>query len=242
MPLNNGVHACLCVPPIPFFWNADLAYYRTVKQKIDSLTDVSWEFKRTVDYHEEMNSDVRLWPGWKQLIPALDRPSVTVLDNASYHNRIVPSSVAPTSAATKAKMAEWLRAQKVTIDAQTPAVRTCQATLTFTCIWIGCSGRNAGPCCTTLTCELKAIELIWADVKGWIGHDNITFKVKDVEQLVMASFCRITTERWKACVQQTIKVGDAILERRQRDWRTSTHRTYSYKPSGQFHQLWRNRL
>jgi hypothetical protein len=33
-------------------------------------------------------------------------------------------------------------------------------------------------------CELNPIELIWAQVKGFVAENNTTFRLKDVEKLV----------------------------------------------------------
>ena len=53
-------------------------------------------------------------------------------------------------------------------------------------------------------CELNAIELVWADVKTWIGHENVTFKMKDVQRLVTAAFAHITKGQWASSVKHTI--------------------------------------
>jgi hypothetical protein len=41
-------------------------------------------------------------------------------------------------------------------------------------------------------CELNPIELIWAQVKGFVAENNTTFRLKDVKELVYGGFGRIT--------------------------------------------------
>jgi hypothetical protein len=38
-------------------------------------------------------------------------------------------------------------------------------------------------------CELNPIELIWAQVKGFVAKNNTTFRLKDVKELTYAAFC-----------------------------------------------------
>jgi hypothetical protein len=43
---------------------------------------------------------------------------------------------------------------------------------------------------------LNPIELIWAQVKGFVAENNKTFRLKDVKELVYGGFGRITKEVW----------------------------------------------
>ena len=43
---------------------------------------------------------------------------------------------------------------------------------------------------------MKPIELIWAQVKGFVAENNTTFRLKDVKELVYGGFGRITKEVW----------------------------------------------
>jgi hypothetical protein len=53
---------------------------------IDSCELVFLNKSKDGDYHQEMNSVVFLEWFENQLMPALQNPSLVVLDNASYHN------------------------------------------------------------------------------------------------------------------------------------------------------------
>ena len=60
------------------------------------------------DYHREMNSKIFLNWFEHSLLPALEEPSVIVLDNASYHNIRTDESKSPTTATRKGDMQKWL--------------------------------------------------------------------------------------------------------------------------------------
>ena len=54
-------------------------------------------------------------------------------------------------------------------------------------------------------CELNPIELIWAQVKGFVAENNTTFHLKDVKERVYGGFGRITKEVWAKVEDQVLK-------------------------------------
>ena len=48
-------------------------------------------------------------------------------------------------------------------------------------------------------CELNPIELIWAQVKGFVAKNNTTFRLKDVKELTYAAFGK----NYKRCVDKS---------------------------------------
>jgi transposase len=49
-------------------------------------------------------------------------------------------------------------------------------------------------------CEFNPIELIWGDLKGYIGRENSTFKLNDVKNLIQEGFSQIDKLKWlNAC-------------------------------------------
>lgn len=60
-------------------------------------------------------------------------------------------------------------------------------------------------------CELNPIELIWAQLKGFVGRNNKTFKLDDVEKMVKDGVNRIGAESWKKCVEHVIKREDEMM-------------------------------
>jgi predicted transcriptional regulator len=66
---------------------------------------------------------------------------------------------------------------------------------------------------------LNPIELIWGDLKGFVGHDNSTFKGEDVKALINKGFTQIDSAKWlhacehvKKYIEQMFWKSDAIHE------------------------------
>ena len=55
-------------------------------------------------------------------------------------------------------------------------------------------------------CKLNPIELIWAQVKGFVAENNTTFRLKDVKELVYGGICRITKEVWAKAEDHVLKI------------------------------------
>ena len=54
-------------------------------------------------------------------------------------------------------------------------------------------------------CELNPIELIWAQVKGFVAKNNTTFRLKDVKEFTYAAFGKITKDVWAKLKKNTAK-------------------------------------
>ena len=50
------------------------------------------------------------------------------------------------------------------------------------------------------------MELIWAQVKGFVADNNTTFHLKDVKELVYGGIGRITQEVWAKAEDHVIKI------------------------------------
>lgn len=68
--------------------------------------------KVELDYHSDMNAET--FESWMvdHLLPALDRPSIIILDNASYHSQL--GEKRPTTAWRKAHLQEWPEKKRIT--------------------------------------------------------------------------------------------------------------------------------
>jgi hypothetical protein len=53
---------------------------------------------------------------------------------------------------------------------------------------------------------LNPIELIWAQVKGFVAENNTTFRLKDVKELVYWGFDRIKKEVWAKAEDHVLKI------------------------------------
>ena len=68
------------------------------------------------DYNREMNTVVFMDWFTNTLIPALEEPSLILLDNATYHNARTDDTKTPTSGSRKAEMQQWLSSRGIPYD------------------------------------------------------------------------------------------------------------------------------
>jgi hypothetical protein len=54
--------------------------------------------------------------------------------------------------------------------------------------------------------ELNPIELIWAQVKGFVAKNNTTFRLKDAKELTYAAFGKITKDVWTKAEEHVVKI------------------------------------
>ncbi|GBL81144.1 hypothetical protein AVEN_83195-1 [Araneus ventricosus] len=55
-------------------------------------------------------------------------------------------------------------------------------------------------------CELNPIELIWAQVKGYIARQNQTFKLPEVKTLLLEALDKVSGNDWKNAVAHVTKI------------------------------------
>ena len=154
------------------------------------------------DYHQEMNAECFLDWFENTLLPALEKPTVIVLDNASYHNTQVEGTKAPTSASRKAEMREWLNNHEIPFE----PVMTCVELLNI--IRLNKGERQfetdrlaglAGHVCLRLPVkhpELNPIEIAWGLEKRYVATHNTTFKMSDVKRLWQEARHVVTKKTW----------------------------------------------
>ena len=161
------------------------------------------------DYHHEMNTKVFMNWFLNVLLPSLTQPSVIILDNASYHNQTTTDSKCPTSNTRKADMIEWLVNRGIHVDDTLLKPEVYQLVkmnkpkpVYETDVQAGLHGHFVLR--TPIRhCELNAIELIWAQVKGYVKANNKTFKLHDVETLFHEGCDRVTAADWARAVEHT---------------------------------------
>ena len=61
--------------------------------------------------------------------------------------------------------------------------------------------------------ELNPIELIWAQIKGYVAVNNTTFKIKDVKKLAEEAFTKVTDRNWMRAVKHTLKVENLFRKK-----------------------------
>jgi hypothetical protein len=55
-------------------------------------------------------------------------------------------------------------------------------------------------------CELNPIELIWAQVKGFVAKYNTTFRLKNIKELTYVAFGKITKDVWTKTEEHVVKI------------------------------------
>lgn len=50
-------------------------------------------------------------------------------------------------------------------------------------------------------CELNPIELVWAQVKGFVARENKSFKMAEIKDLLATGILNVDAEKWHRCVQ-----------------------------------------
>ena len=154
------------------------------------------------EYHNEMNS--KIFEKWvnEQLESALPEKSLIIMDNASYHSVREEGTKTPTSNSRKGDMISWLTKNNINFNnkAKKPEL-------------YGIVKLNKGPPIYKVDeflkrkghevlrlppyhCELNPIELIWGDLKGFVGREHSTIKREDVKALIKKGFAQIDSAKW----------------------------------------------
>ena len=169
------------------------------------------------DYHDEMNSQHYMEWLTGQLLPVLDKPTVIILDNASYHNK--QKDQPPTSNDRKDDIRKWLDEHNIQYS-QTDIKKTLlqlvkqhrPAPLYLTDEAI----QNMGHTVLRLPvahCELNPIELAWASVKGYVAKHNRDYTFAEVERLTPEGLKHTTTEMWRHFCRHVVDVENEYFEK-----------------------------
>ncbi|XP_072392426.1 uncharacterized protein [Diabrotica undecimpunctata] len=166
--------------------------------------------KKTGDYHEDM--DAACFEKWfENVLQHIEPNSVVVLDNASYHSRLVERI--PTMSDRKAVLQNWLREKSIQYGED--MVRMELMTIirqyrgTYRQHVIDTMARLHGITVLRLPpyhSELNPIELISAQMKGYVARENVTFKISHVQRLLQASLDNIHSTDWTNAISHVIKV------------------------------------
>ncbi|GBO17964.1 hypothetical protein AVEN_81248-1 [Araneus ventricosus] len=167
--------------------------------------------KKTKDYHEEM--DGNHFESWfkSKLIPKLEPNSIIVMDNASYHS--VKEEKLPTQSWRKKGIQEWLTNKNIPWGSDLLKLELLQIVSTvkhkFDGYRIDKIASETGHKVLRLPpyhCELNPIELIWAQVKGYIARQNQTFKLPEVKNLLLEALDKVSGNDWKNAVAHVTKI------------------------------------
>lgn len=169
---------------------------------------LEFQSNSTKDYHEEMTADV-FEEYFKQMIEYIPANSVIVMDNASYHSRLKENL--PTTSWKKAEIVNWLQRKELSYD-NTMVKKELLGIVRlhksqYKKYVIDEMARDRGIIVLRLPpyhCELNPIELIWAQVKGYVARNNKTFKMQEVRQLLLNSLANVSSENWQNAIKHVI--------------------------------------
>lgn len=168
-----------------------------------------FQSKKTGDYHEDMNSQ-RFIEWMHKILPSLDPGSIIVMDNAPYHSTKLEKS--PTSSWRKDALVEWLTSKGVMVDKKLLRVELLEIVKTYkdkcpVLYEVDEMVRQSGRIVLRLPpyhCNLNPIELVWAQVKHHVAANNKTFKIKEVNDLLLEGLSLVNAEAWKSCIKHSI--------------------------------------
>ena len=174
----------------------------------------------SADYHDEMNTTHYLeWFEDKLLRNLGNTPSVVVLDNAPYHNARTAESRNPTTSWRKEDIQAWLTKNKITFEASMLKAELLEIAgrhrldpVYETDVLAKAQGHRVLRL-PVRHCELNPIELIQAQLKGYVARNNNTFKLADVKKLVLQAKETITREDWAKAVDHVRHDAEAHFTR-----------------------------
>lgn len=63
------------------------------------------------------------------------------------------------------------------------------------------AARHKVLCTSPCHCQLKPVELVWSDMKGFVTQENRKFKMQLLEDPVSKGISQVTAAKWKSYVQ-----------------------------------------
>lgn len=170
----------------------------------------------TGDYHDNVNAEMFLKWTTEKLLPNLPPRSVVVIDNAPYHN--VQIDKAPTSKSKKQDMKDWLTLHNIPFSDEmyVPELyklitlhkgQYCRYVLDEKVKAKGYDILRLPP----YHPDLNPIELVWADVKGYVASRNVNFNFSEVQTITEEKISTMGPEDWVKKCKHVKKVEDEYL-------------------------------
>lgn len=164
-----------------------------------------------------MNSTV--FESWiKQILPHLEPNSVIVMDNAPYHSVKIKKS--PTTSWKKADIANYLHKKGIMAEEKLLKVQLLDLAKKYVFAHpvpyavdeiVKETGREVLRL-PPYHCNFNPIELVWAQVKGYVAAKNNTFKLADVKNLFYEGLDNITPQKWAKCVEHVIREEEKMYK------------------------------
>lgn len=163
--------------------------------------------RKTGDYHGQMNA--ALFQRWfrERLLPNIPHNSLIVMDNASYHNTLSPSSP-PTPKCSKERIRNWLIESQFPCDESSLKAELVAALKNLSPIPVyevdEIAKRSGHEVIRTPPYhpELQPIELCWGIVKNHLAR-NCDFTLSNLKQQLEDGFAKVDAE---TCVKVINKI------------------------------------
>lgn len=169
---------------------------------------LSFESKKTTDYHEEMNGET-FYNWMTNVLPRLKENSVIVMDNAPYHS--MKKEKIPNTNTKKQDIIKWLLEKGQIIDRPMVIPELLEMINKikpqFHKYLIDELVETHNHKILRLPpyhCELNPIELAWASVKSHVKSNNTTYKLCDVKTLLIEGIERVNEKNmWANFIKHT---------------------------------------
>lgn len=171
------------------------------------------------DYHDSMNHETFLAWFKNQLLPNIPPTSLIIMDNASYHSKLL--NKAPTTCSRKHEIIQWLEENNVPHDPKLPKAELLQiisqnkARQVYIIDKIANDHGHKVARLPPYHCHLNPIELIWAQVKSDVrmNNSNGNQTMKRVEQLTKEAVAKVTARNWLNCVNHTHQIEQEYIRK-----------------------------
>ncbi|KAI8421740.1 hypothetical protein MSG28_002580 [Choristoneura fumiferana] len=167
-----------------------------------------FEAKKTEgDYHGEM--DAHNFEKWfERILDKIQPGSVVVMDNAPYHSRQLEN--VPNMSWRKDAIQAWLQSKNIAFETKEIKAQLLSKfdKEKYKTKYVDDYAASKGVTVLRLPpyhCELNPIELIWAQVKSFVGRKNKTFTMAEIKILLKEGLARIGAEEWAKCVSHVLK-------------------------------------
>lgn len=176
----------------------------------------------SADYHNSMDSSTfEKWVA-EQLIPNLEQPSLILLDNASYHSRVIDKN--PTNSWKKNEIKEWLLKHNIAFppaSLKIDLLTISKAHKIPNRFVVDEMLREHGHEVLRLPpyhCQFNAIELIWSNCKRYydkhIGMNSSEGRSDEkVKRMWERALQQCTPSNWSECVRHTEELIKSWWER-----------------------------
>ena len=150
-------------------------------------------------------------------MPNVPENAVIILDNAPNQNRV--SEPVPTISPTKSVMRTWLTKNEIEWNATDlkkdlfEKIKERQPEKCYVTDKLAGEKGIAVIRTPVAYCELNSMKLVWSKVKEYLRLHNTTFKLADLEKLVLPAFQSVSKDMWKNFCRHAKKQEDEFWKK-----------------------------